>query len=102
SALMFWADCGPVSAAECVPVPSGIVAWWRLEGDGADFLGLNNGILVGTPVFSSGQVGQAMTFDGVNDEMDIPASSSLNVGTNNGFTIESWINPSQTIAGMPI
>lgn len=76
----------------------GLVAWWELENNGNDRVSGNNGTLLGSPVFNVGEVGNAMQFDGINDQVLIPSSSSLDVGAGNGFTIEAWIKPA-TVAG---
>jgi hypothetical protein len=85
----------------CAP-PANLIAWWPFDGDGGDIVGTNNGTLVGSPVFETGKVGQAMIFDVVNDEMDVPASASLNVGASDGFTIETWLKPRDLQAQQPI
>ena len=46
--------------------------------------------------YTNGEVGQAFVLDGTSGYVDVPASGSLNVGTNNGFTVEGWINPSDS------
>jgi hypothetical protein len=81
-------------APPCDPVPSGLIAWWPGEGNGLDIIGTNNGGLEGGLGFASGEVGQAFYFNNTNAGFKVPASSSLNVGAGNGFTLEAWINPS--------
>src|SRR5262249_10179482 len=49
-----------------------------------------------------GVVGQAMSFDGVDDEVDVPGSPSLDVGAGEGFTLETWLNPQSLQAQQPI
>ncbi|HXC97733.1 MAG TPA: LamG-like jellyroll fold domain-containing protein, partial [Verrucomicrobiae bacterium] len=79
----------------CTPPNSGLVSWWAAEGNANDSLGNNNGTLVGGVNFTNGEVGQAFLFDGATGYVSIPASASLNVGTNQGLTIEAWIKPNQ-------
>jgi len=55
--------------------------------------GNNNGTLHGGASFTNGEAGQAFQFDGSTGYVTVPASSSLNVGTNVGLTVECWINP---------
>src|SRR5439155_26650887 len=77
----------------CAPVPSGLVSWWRAEGDGVDFVGTNNALLSGVG-FIAGKVGQAFNFlNTTSNPVRIPASASLNVGSGAGLTIEGWIDP---------
>ncbi len=86
-----------------VPSPSGMVAWWRAEGNANDSIGNNNGFPVGNLGYTNGEVGQAFVFDGSTSYIPLPASASLNVGTNGGFTIECWIKPNYSEgAAMPI
>ncbi|HAV62077.1 MAG TPA: hypothetical protein DCY13_06895, partial [Verrucomicrobiales bacterium] len=78
------------------------VSWYRLDGNALDSAGANNGTLFGSPAFVAGKVNQAMNADGVNDHVRIPASSSLDVGTGAGLTIDAWINPSDVSIERPI
>jgi len=82
--------------------PSGMVSWWRGENNGLDSFGTNNGTLQGGIGFAAGKVGQAFSFNNTNNDVMIPASSSLNVGAGGGFTIEGWINPSDISQTHPI
>jgi hypothetical protein len=84
--------------AQCAAVASGLVGWWRAEGDVIDAIGGNNGALENGATFGSGEVGQAFSFDGLNDYVMIPASPSLNVGLGNGLTVETWVRPSDSLA----
>ncbi len=58
----------------------------------------NNGSLTGTTWKSSGKVGGALDFDGVDDSVNIASSSSLN-STHNGLTVAFWANPKTPNAG---
>ena len=90
---------GPVASkvladGNCVAPPAGLVSWWRAEGNVLDSAGVNNGAVVGGVTFAPGEVGQAFNFSGTNCNVQIPASTSLDVGqSTNGFTVETWINP---------
>ena len=83
--------CAP--ASDCTPAPSGLVSWWPAEGNGDDIVGGNNGTLQGGTTFAPGEVGQAFVFNGSDSSVRVPASTSLDVGLGDGFTIETWINP---------
>lgn len=86
----------------CAALPSGIVAWWKAEGNANDFLGVNNGNLQNGIAFTSGAVGQAFSLDGIDDHVKINGSSSLDVGASNGLTVEAWINPADASVQKPI
>lgn len=85
----------------CLPPPAGIVSWWKGESDGGDSLGVNSGTVLGTSSYATGKVGQGFSMDGVNGVLQVPASSSLNVGVGGGLTFEAWIYPSNS-SPMPI
>src|ERR1019366_9359794 len=86
----------------CAPPPSGLVSWWRAEGNGNDAAGTNTATLQGGLSFTNGQVGQCFQFNGVDASLRVPASSTLNVGAGGGLTIECWIDPVSVSAQMPI
>lgn len=67
--------------------PSGLVAWWRAEGDATDALGVNNGTTSGTVGFAPGKVGQGFSFTG-NGLVQIADSPSLRL--TNALTVEFW------------
>ncbi len=81
----------PPPPPQCVPVPSGIVSWWRSDESASDEYGRNSGTLMNGATYTSGKVGQAFNFDGVDDHVRIPSSSSLN--PTGSFTIDAWIYP---------
>ncbi len=72
----------------------GIASWWRFEGNVNDAVGGNTGTPVGGPGFIAGEVGQAMSLNGSNAYVSVPAAASLNVGAGPGMTIDAWIKPS--------
>lgn len=74
----------------CVAPPSGMVGWWPADGNGNDIQGANNALLQNGTTFAAGQVGQAFSFDGVNDYASIPYSTNWEFGANN-FTIDFWL-----------
>jgi hypothetical protein len=71
--------CAPrtASGANCVPPPSGLVSWWRAEGDALDVIGGNNGVLDHTG-FAPGLVGQAFAFNGVSAAVLVGDAPNLN------------------------
>jgi hypothetical protein len=46
----------------CTPAPSGLVSWWRAEGDARDFWDGNHGAMQNGATFAAGKVGQAFFF----------------------------------------
>ena len=77
--------------AACSPLPSGALSWWKAEGNANDVLGANNGLLRNGTSFSTGLVGQAFSFDGINDDVVI------NRSIQDDFTIEFWLNTTQVV-----
>ncbi|MGI8966457.1 MAG: LamG-like jellyroll fold domain-containing protein, partial [Limisphaerales bacterium] len=77
----------------CGNTPSNLVAWWRAEGDTSDFVGVDNGTLVGNTVYGSGRVGQAFVFDGSGDGVQLGNPANLQL---QNFTIETWIKRANT------
>jgi len=82
----------PPVAVEAATCPSGIVSYWKFdEGSGTiayDSVDSHPGTLVG-PVWTTGQVGNALQFDGVDDHV-------INLGTwfnYQTFTISLWLKP---------
>ena len=86
----------------CLPAPFGLVSWWRAEGDSTDCAGSNDGLLEGGVTFSSGEVGQALNFNGTSADVRVPASASLDVGAGGGLTVEGWIKPTSVSSQQPI
>lgn len=75
--------------ADCFPNPSGLIGWWPGDGNANNLLGTNNGTLQGGATASAvGLVGNAFSFDGTNNFVQIPNSPILQP-TN--LTIEAWI-----------
>ena len=78
--------------AEC---PSGMVSYWtfddvdNVEGNPQDTIGSNHGTNNGATIGVSGQVGQALDFDGVDDyvKLDVAALSTIGDGS---FTLSAW------------
>ena len=72
--------------------PAGMVSWWPGDGNASDIVDGNHGTLTGDATFAPGKVGQAFSFDGVDDVVEIADSSGLVPGPG-GLTIEAWVNP---------
>jgi hypothetical protein len=83
--------CNPVAA------PDGLVGFWKGEDNAEDARGEFHGTAVNGVAYAAGEVGLAFSFDGVNDYVTVPnpgSQSKLDVGAGDGFTIETWIKPS--------
>jgi PKD repeat protein len=74
---------------QCVSPPSGLTAWWPADGNADDIAGGNNGTLRNGATFVPGTVGQAFSFDGVDDYIEIADSPALRPTS---LTIEGWFN----------
>ena len=79
--------------------PSGLVAYWKFdEGSGtsvADSSGNGNtGTLINGPQWTAGRLGNALFFDGIDDNVTVPDSASLDLSS--AFTLSAWVNPAST------
>ena len=53
--------------------------------------------------FAPGEVGEAFSFNGQGSYIDVPYETDTDIGqSQNGFTIDCWINPAQVATGMPV
>src|ERR1044071_892620 len=83
----------PPPQTNCAPVTHGLVSSWKGEGNANDSVDSNNGVLLNGLGFTSGEVGQAFSFDGIDDRILVSNSPSLNFGPGQNFSIEAWIRP---------
>ena len=94
------ATCQIELVLACVAPPSGLVSWWPLDETSgtttADIVNGNPGTLINGPVFTTGKVANALSFDGIDDFVEVPNDPSLNFGTGD-FSINVWINPNVVI-----
>jgi hypothetical protein len=81
----------------CLPVPAGIVGWWRAEGNANDSAGTNGASLTGGVAYANGQVAQAFVFNGVDGRVAIPNAPELNFSAGQDFSIEAWIQPQPSL-----
>ena len=78
--------------SNCVPPPAGLVAWWAGDGNANDIQGTNNGILMNGVTFVPGCVGQAFSFNGINQFVDMGNPASLQI--TGPLTLEAWFKTS--------
>lgn len=91
--IFLMAAFATVTAAQCVPVPSGAVSWWSAENTADDNFNRNNAVLNGNATFAPGKVGQSFAFDGAGDYAQVLTTSSLPTGSA-PRTIEVWLRTS--------
>ena len=90
------------STAASYEIPDGLVSWWKFnEGSGtvvADASNLNNGSIQNGAAFQTGISGSALYFDGVDDNVSIPNSSTLNL-TGNEMSLSLWFSRDPSFKG---
>lgn len=92
--LLLFTLVGHAVAQTCVQPPDGLVSWWPGEGNANDIIDGNNGTLQQDATFAAGRVGQAFSFDGLNDYVEVPDSANLNI--TGAITLDAWIKTSGT------
>ncbi len=82
------------SAAKAEPEP---VAWWKLDETSgiiaADFIGDANGILMNGPIWTDGIIDGGLSFDGIDDYLEIPGYKGIPGGASR--TCMAWIKTIQ-------
>ena len=85
--------------------PVGMVAWLPLDaadpdqGHTPDIRSGASDQVSGEPVYQPGKVGNAMQFNGASTYIKENARADLDVGQGPGFSIDAWINPTDTGSG---
>ena len=90
AALLLGARLTQAQAGPCLPAPSGLVGWWRGDGNALDSVGTNHGVWTGAAAYAPGQAGQAFSFNGSGSVVQIPDSPALDFDPNGAFTVELW------------
>jgi hypothetical protein len=77
------------------PNSAGLIGHWKLDGDMLDSSGLgSHGTANGGPTYEVGKIGQAMTFDGVDDYVVIDGVTARI--TNDDITLAGWVKTAST------
>ncbi|GGZ77754.1 LamG-like jellyroll fold domain-containing protein [Algibacter mikhailovii] len=71
----------------CAIPPNSLISWWAAEDNANDSVGNNNGTPNGVS-YSTGTVNSAFEFDGVNDVVNVPSSTNLDI--TGDVTVEFW------------
>lgn len=95
--VSFVAVLGLLALGNSAYAVEGMISYWKFdEGSGVtagDSVGDNDGTLINGPVWTTGQVGGALSFDGINDYVDL---GSVNINIPGDFTITAWIKAIQS------
>lgn len=73
---------------------SSLTNWWPADNSTNDVVGGQNSVLVNGTTYVAGEVGQAFSFDGVDDYVNFGTNAG-NFGTND-FTVDFWMKTSST------
>jgi hypothetical protein len=73
-----------------VSTPNAPIAWYKFDGDFEDSAGTADGLPHGNPIFASGLYGQAISFDGYKDSVELTRAGSLFSNITSGTTIAFW------------
>ena len=68
----------------------GAISWWRLNGNANDEIGGNHGTLNGNVSFVNGKFGQAGSFDGDGDYVNVSDSPDLRIIN---YSVGVWVKP---------
>jgi hypothetical protein len=77
----------------CYPPPSGLVGWWKGDGNGNDSAGTNNAMVPAEVTYAPAEVGLGFSLDGQANQIIVPDAPELNFSSNQDFSIEVWIQP---------
>ena len=92
----------PISPVYAIPGDGLVAAYGFNEGSGTvtydQSSNQNHGALTnGVNWFNSGKFGKSLIFDGTNDMVIVPNSTSLNITS--GLTMEAWVYPNAKLSG---
>jgi TolA-binding protein len=84
---------GFVGASVTSVTNADLVAYWALDGNAKDLIGGSEGVLVGSPVWGVGHMGQALLFDGVDDCVNCGNDPKFDI--TDEITVAAWIKVGQ-------
>jgi hypothetical protein len=85
----------PAGARALAPVGAEVVGLWQGEGDATDPFNAHDGTLLGGAGFALASSGQAFSFTGSQQAVDIPDSASLY--PTGSFTIAGWVRTTDAL-----
>ncbi|HTZ18473.1 MAG TPA: LamG-like jellyroll fold domain-containing protein, partial [Dissulfurispiraceae bacterium] len=89
----FTSDFDVTTAASGDPNANGLVSWWKAENNGYDAVSGNHGTAMNGATYAAGKTGQAFSFDGVDDYINVPHNDNLgNSATNQTFSFWLYFN----------
>lgn len=74
------------------PMPNNLLHWYQAETNANDVIGALTGTQQGDATFAAGNNGQAFTFDGAGDYINVPDDASMDVGAGEDLTVAAWVN----------
>jgi hypothetical protein len=80
-----------ISTNCAVSSPEGLISWWTGNSTANDLLGMHNGFLENGATYAPGEVNSSFSFNGADQYVAVPNSSSWGFGTN-AFSIDLWAN----------
>lgn len=92
--LLVLALTGNAHAQTCTPPSNGLIGHWPGNGNANDIAGSNNGTLINGATFAAGKVGQAFSFDGINDF--VQTNNNIGITGNSPRTVCAWIKATST------
>ena len=87
-------------------ITTGLVSHYKLdEASGTtavDSTGANNGTLTNNPAWTTGKIGNGLSFDGTNDYVNIANESNFDFERTNSFSASAWVKNNSTTGEYPI
>lgn len=91
--ILVLAPASYAAATSCIQPPEGLIAWWPLDETSGptamDIVGGNDGTYVNAPTSVIGNIAYALSFDGIDDYVDLGNDSSLDIP--GSVTILAWV-----------
>lgn len=91
--------CRRQAVEGCAPIPEGLVAWYRFEESTGsvmlDSAGPHDAQVFGAQR-TTGQIGQAALFDGINDELRVSVHPCIDEIGADEFAVDAWVGPGAT------